>query len=336
MVTAQVFLAATGTPLGCSSQEVVATAAQCPSNRWNVTATITDSEAQLGQLLVNTGLLTESSLNACLTFARSFHQPLGAVLSLTNKVTTENVQRAVDVQTMIRNGLSPSFGRMVLRYANIMNLSAQEAFNEFELNQEISPLDCWLSQVIPSSNILSETVLQSLQRRAQQAQTSWMKYAVENEILGIEVLSAAMHAVVLMDQGHLEFGDAHALIRAVHANPDNLVVLLRAFYSKHSFDRDNVNLSALLYMAGTLTERNALDVLSLAYRQNVSPIDLIVEHDLLTDQQYRQALASTEMMQQGMSLRWAIAKLKTRNTVADLENARQLRQTHCATRNATG
>lgn len=264
---------------------------------------ITDSEAQLGQLLVRTGLLSEKALAACLSYASIIDVPLGAVLRLSRLVSDDDIDRAIYIQQEIRSGLSPTIARVVLRYASLVGVSAPEALRAFSMSDQISPLDCWLSLILPSSEILTESEFQDLRAKANAAKKNWFKYAVEHDIVSIDVLSAAMHAVVLLDHGHVAFDDAATLLRAVHENQGNLMVLLRGYTHRHCFDADTVNLVALLYMSGALSERNALDVLSVSYRSRINPVTLLKEHRLVSETQFHQALNASLLMKQGLHYR---------------------------------
>jgi hypothetical protein len=271
---------------------------------------MTDEEARLGQLLLSTGNLSRKALDASLELARTVRLPLGVVLLMNGLVSPETIDRAINLQSMIHRGLPPSIARIILRYASIADVTTEEALQDFSMDNERGALDCWLAQVVTACGLLTFEQIDDIRTRARGADMSWARYATENGILTINVLSAAMHAVVLMDINQLSYNDAVALVKAVAAKPTAMPILLRVHIPKHSFDASTINLAALLYASDVLSERNALDLLSLAYRNRVNMFDLIDQHDLLSDAQFDLALSVSTMLNKGLPMRTAIAKLK--------------------------
>lgn len=271
---------------------------------------MTDEEARLGQLLVSTGNLSDKALTASLDVARSVRLPLGVVLLMNGLVKPETIDRAINLQAMIHRGLPPSIARIILRYASIADVSTDEALQDFAMDNETGALDCWLAQVVSACDILTDEQIEDVRVRASEAGLNWARYATETGIVSINVLSAAMHAVVLMDLNHVCYGDAVALVRAVATKASAMPVLLRVHMPKHVFDASTINLAALLYAADVISERNALDLLSLAYRNRINPFELIDQNDLLSDMQFDLAVSISGLISQGMPLRAAMAKLK--------------------------
>ncbi|MBX9669268.1 MAG: hypothetical protein K2X93_16705 [Candidatus Obscuribacterales bacterium] len=272
---------------------------------------MTDEEARLGQLLVGTGNLTDKALAASLDIARTVRLPLGVVLLMNGLVNPETIDRAIQLQQLIHRGLSPSIARIIMRYATIADVTTDEALEDFSMDPEMSALDCWLIQVITACDILTFEQVEDIDRRATSANSSWARYAAEQNIVSIDVLSAAMHAVVLMDLNHLSYGDAVALVRAVSTKASAMQVLLRVHMPKHTFDASTLNLPALLYAAEVISERNALDLLSLSYKQRTNPVALIEQNYLLSDNQFELAVNITSLLNKGLAPSSAIAKLKS-------------------------
>jgi len=275
---------------------------------------MTDEESRLGQLLVSTGNLSEKSLQRSLEISRSVRLPLGVVLLMNGMIRPESIDRAVHLQSMIHRGLPPSFARIFMRYASVADITADEALQDFSMENEKSALDCWLAQVVMAADLLTFEQIDDIRMRARKADMSWARYATEQGIITIEVLSAAMHAVVLMDINELSYVDAVALVRAVASKPSVMSVLLRVHVPKHVFDAATINLPALLYAADALSERNALDLLSLSYKQKINPFELIAKNNLLSDVQYDLAVSVSELLGKGLSMRAAMERLKTSDT----------------------
>lgn len=275
---------------------------------------MTDDETRIGQLLVSTGNLSEASLQKGLELAASVRLPLGVVLLMNGMIRPETIDRAIHLQSMIHRGLPPSFARIIMRYASVADVSADEALQDFSMDNEKSALDCWLAQVVMAADLLTFEQIDDIRIRARKAEMSWARYATEQGILSIAVLSAAMHAVVLMDLNEVSYGDAVALVRAVSSKASAMPVLLRVHVPKHVFDASTINLCALLYASDVISERNALDLLSLSYKNKVNPFALIDQNNLLSDNQFNLAVNVCELLGKGLSLPAAMARLKSSDT----------------------
>lgn len=275
---------------------------------------MTDEETRLGQLLVSTGNLSEATLQKSLELANSVKLPLGVVLLMNGMIRPETIDRAVHLQSMIHRGLPPSFARIIMRYASVADVTADEALQDFSMDNEKSALDCWLAQVVMAADILTFEQIDDIRMRARKADVSWARYATEQGIISIAVLSAAMHAVVLMDLNELSYGDAVALVRAVASKPSAMSVLLRVHVPKHNFDAATINLPALLYASDVVSERDALDLLSLSHKRKCDPFELIYTNGLLSSIQYDLAVAVSEMINKGLPLRAAMARMKASDT----------------------
>jgi len=271
---------------------------------------MTDEEARLGQLLVSTGNLSEKALSTSLEVARAVRLPLGVVLLMNGLVTPETIDRAINLQSMIHRGLPPAFARIILRYASVADVTTEEALQDFAMENEKSALDCWLAQVVSACDLLTFEQINDISLRARHEGISWARYATENAIISVDVLSAAMHAVVLMDLNELSYADAVSMVRTVASKSSALPVLLRVHVPKHSFDAATINLPALLYAADAMNERTALDLLSLAYRNRANVFDLIDRNNLLSDIQFDLAMSISTMLAKGLPLRAAMGKLK--------------------------
>lgn len=271
---------------------------------------MTDEETRLGQLLVSTGNLTESELEKSLEMAATVRLPLGVVLLMNGMIKPETIDRAIHLQAMIHRGLPPMFARIVMRYASVADVSADEALQDFSMDNHKSALDCWLAQVVTAADILTFEQIEDISVRARKADMSWAKYATDLGILSISVLSAAMHAVVLMDLNEVSYSDAVALVRAVASKESAMPVLLRVHVPKHVFDGGTIHLCALLYATEQISERNALDLLSLAYKNKVNPFKLIDQNSLLSHSQYDLAVGVSALLGRGLPLDSALARLK--------------------------
>ena len=275
---------------------------------------MTDEESRLGQLLVSTGNLSENNLVRSLEIARAVRLPLGVVLLMNGMIRPETIDRAVHLQTMIHRGLPPMFARIVMRYASVADVTADEALQDFSMDNEKSALDCWLAQVVMAADLLTFEQIDDIRMRARAANMSWARYATEQGILTLDVLSAAVHAVVLMDLNELSYGDAIALVRAVASKASAMAVLLRVHVPKHVFDAATIHLPALLFASEAISERNALDLLSLSYKNRTNPFELIDQNNLLSDIQFDLAVGISTLLGKGLPLRAAMARMKTTDT----------------------
>lgn len=292
-------------------------------SRFDSNQSMTDSEAKLGRLLISAGLVTERKLAANLTYAKSVKLPLGVVLLLSGTVNSKAIEKAIAVQQLIRNGLPPSLGRMVLRYAIAADVATHEAMEAFSLVDEASALDCWLTEIVSTAEILSEFQLKDLKERVKNSKATWIHVAAEHNVISLDVLAAAMHALVLLDQGYMSFSDVVKLMQAVNENPGHLLVLLSDRVPRHRFDANTVSLPAQLYKAGAISERNALDLISLSYQRRVDPISLIEQHALLSDTT-RKAIDFNEMLSNGLSRGWAKAKTKVADKLSSVNDSRHM------------
>ncbi|MBX9670164.1 MAG: hypothetical protein K2X93_21365 [Candidatus Obscuribacterales bacterium] len=290
--------------------------------RFDSTQSMTDSEAKLGRLLVSTGLVSERKLAANLTYAKSVKLPLGVVLLLSGTVNSKAIDKAIEIQQLIRNGLPPSVGRMVLRYAISTNVSTHEAMEAFALVNETSALDCWLTEILSTAEVLHEFQIDELKEKASNTKTTWIHVAVEHNVITLDVLAAAMHALVLLDQGYMTFSEVIELMQAVNRKPGHLLVFLSDRVRKHQFDARTVNLPARLYASYTITERNVLDLISLAYQKKVDSVSW--KENVLVSQTTEKAIDFNELLSNSLSRGWASAKIKVADKLSSVNDSRHI------------
>ncbi|MBX9694708.1 MAG: hypothetical protein K2Z81_20140, partial [Cyanobacteria bacterium] len=251
---------------------------------------LTESEEKLGQLMVSTGLVSEDVLQECLSIATQNSTPIGLVLSLEGGIKAEDVARAVCIQGLVQRGLSLTMGRIVLRYSVVADVTVEEALKAFSLDSDSDGLDGWLLEMLDSCNLLSKYEQDQSQSAAREQNTSWARYLAENALISVEILSAAMHGLVLMDLGSVSYEDAVLLVRAAATKGSALPMILRLHSSQHCFNSQTVNLPAMFYASATISERQALDLISVTYKSKVDPLELVASRGLVSEKQVELAL----------------------------------------------
>ncbi len=276
------------------------------------TTVFTETETRLGQLLLLTGLVSAKHLNTSLQTAETVRLPLGVVLLMNEAVDPRSIDRAIHVQQLIHKGLPPSIARMVLRYATAANVTAEEAIEDFSLDDESTALDCWMAHLVIECEMFSKEELDEIKGAARKENRSWIFYAAEQEILSLNLISCAMHSVVLMDLGLMSHCDVVSLFKAVKSNTHAMSVLLRIYVPDHKGESRSMNVLALLLGAGLVSERTALDILSCSYRCKKSIVALLEDYEILSEQQLDHAFTLMRMItSKGLTQVSAIMNLKS-------------------------
>ncbi len=274
-----------------------------------------ESEEKLGQLLVSTGLVSNDVLDECLTIAHRNATPIGIVLSIEAGISAEDVARALCIQRLIQGGLSLTMGRIIMRYSSAADVSVADAVEAFSLGSDTEGLDSWLIEMLDSCNLLSREEQERTQTDAIEQDTSWARHLVENEVISLDVLSAAMHSIVLMDLGYMTYDDATSLVRTVATKGSALPFILRLHAPKHRFDAKTVNIPAMFYASETFDERQALDLLSESYKSKIDPLELIARLGILSEKQVEMVFdLHFQIALQLVAQSTAISKLRSENS----------------------
>lgn len=243
---------------------------------------LSEDQTRIGQLLVDTGAIGRQALEHNLGVAWSSSQLIGTVLTSRGLVDEACIDRAVRTQAMIKSGLSPMVGRMILRYANMANMTADEAMEAFSIESEEQALDSWLYELLSNCENYWQDLLNESKAAAKKSNVSWSRYCVRNGVITLNILAAAMHTLALVDLGRMSFDDAVALVRAVSTRSGAWPVLLRCHIQQQANDLEWINLPATLYVRESLSERTALDLICLSHKNNTDARTLIAKHDLLS------------------------------------------------------
>jgi type IV pilus assembly protein PilB len=103
-----------------------------PGNAQPVQPSNSPSQKRIGEILIEAGFITEADLSTALMESRKNNQPIGHILVLANKITSEQLGKALSIQ----------FG---VKYANVANMPANRALlellpEEFMREKQVLPI----------------------------------------------------------------------------------------------------------------------------------------------------------------------------------------------------
>ena len=92
---------------------------------------------RMGELLINSGLVSARQFQEALQKSRSAHKPLGRIMSETGLICTQDLRNAVRVQIMCRATVLPGeYAASIVRAASLTSLSPAEFFEKLNLPPE--------------------------------------------------------------------------------------------------------------------------------------------------------------------------------------------------------
>jgi hypothetical protein len=147
---------------------------------------------KVGELLTRAGVLRNQDLNEAISIAKETGQMIGKVLIMSGFITKEDLQAAVEAQSMVRDEvLEPELAILALSTASREHLLLEQALDQLGFHPQNKPTAKLGELLIASGNISIEHLTKALDEMRESVRPLG-SLLVEWELISRDMLQAAL------------------------------------------------------------------------------------------------------------------------------------------------
>ncbi len=250
------------------------------------------SGIRLGDLMIDSGIVSEDSFHEALQMAKMTGMPVGRMLVLTG-VSEAMLQATVQVQSLLKDGLvARDVACKALRMVAREDISLDDALVQLNWSQK---------ETVGGGNKLGELLVESgfvtpqqLETALQQSFATGLPFGrllVLSGDLSEPHLSAALNAQILIRDSKVTKEQACEALRSARAKQTSVEMSLAAKGYLQLPSKHNLRLGELLEMAGVLAQSELMNAVEIGL-VNQSPIgQILVELGYMSEQLLHCALS---------------------------------------------
>lgn len=270
-----------------------------------------DQLVRIGDLLSQAGIISSDFIRDALQKYEQRGLPIGKVLVLSGCLTEQQLRTALEVQTMVNDGLLPiDVGTHVLRIAHADNIALTDAFIRSGLIQPEDQLTNKLGQLLLDAEILFEEDLEEALRTNQKTGLPLGHILCFTGLVSQPVIDNALLGQQFIRRGQLSKEQAVAALHTAFTRETTLEKKdINKGYQRMPL-KGSPRFGELLYQAKLLTEAQLMDSL-LASQIRKQPIGRVLyEHKLVTQELLEGTVELQEMLDNGtITLKLALEAL---------------------------
>jgi len=269
------------------------------------------SDLRLGQVLIDIGMISQQDLNQALNLAREVGLPVGRVLVMSSFVSEENLQAAVQLQSLLKDQLvDPNSARQVAGILLRTKLTLEQALEQIGWSRPGDVSTNKLGELLIEAGYVTGEQLQDALVKSRSSGVPFGRLLVLNLVLSEALLSSALNAQILIRDNKVTKEQAIQGLRAAKERQVavELPLIERGFYRLPA--RHTIRLGELLVLAGLMTESDLMYAVEIGLL-NKKPIgQVLVELQYITKDVLDSALKFQQEVSSGeITPLWAAHRL---------------------------
>ncbi|MBX9667114.1 MAG: hypothetical protein K2X93_05815 [Candidatus Obscuribacterales bacterium] len=238
----------------------------------------TKADLRLGQVLIDIGMVSNDDLGYALHLAREVGLPVGRVLVMSAFVSEENLQAAVQLQSLLKDQLVDQ--NTALQVAAMLlqsRMSLEEALGKVGWIHPGEVSGNKLGELLVEGGYVTPHQLQDALVKSRSSGVPFGRLLVLNMVLPEALLSSALNAQILIRDGKVTKEQA---IQGLKAAKDRQVsvelpLIERGYYRLPA--RHTIRLGELLVLAGLMTETDLMYAVEIGLLNNKPIGQVLVE-----------------------------------------------------------
>ncbi len=272
---------------------------------------MTDQLVRIGDLLSQAGIISSDFIRDALQKYEQRGLPIGKVLVLSGCLTEQQLRTALEIQTMVNDGLLPiDVGTHVLRIAHGDNIALTDAFIRSGLIQPEDQLTNKLGQLLLDAEVIFEEDLEEALQTNQKTGLPLGHILCFTGLVSNPVIDNALLGQQLIRRGQLSKEQAVAALREAFARETTLEKKdINKGFQRMPL-KGSPRFGEMLYQAKLLTEAQLMDTL-MASQVRKQPIgQIMLSHKLVTAEIVEGTVELQEMLDNGtITLKLALEAL---------------------------
>lgn len=269
------------------------------------------ADLRLGQVLIDIGMISEQDLTQALNLAREVGLPVGRVLIMSAFVTEENLQSAVQLQSLLKDNLvDQTSAKQVASILLRTKLTLDQALEQIGWSRPGEVSTNKLGELLTEAGYVTNEQLQDALMKSKSSGVPFGRLLVLNLVLSEALLSSALNAQILIRDGKVTKEQAIQGLRAAKERQVSveLPLIERGYYRLPA--RHTIRLGELLVLAGLMTESDLMYAVEIGLL-NKKPIgQVLVELQYITKEVLDAALAFQKDVSSGeITPLWAASRL---------------------------
>ncbi|HEY9776622.1 MAG TPA: hypothetical protein V6C81_22860 [Planktothrix sp.] len=256
---------------------------------------------RIGELLVAANVIKPEVLLEALQIAKKSNTPLGRVLMSIGELTERDVQTAIEVQSLLREGvISSDFGIRALNVAIKGCVPLEEAFKRLGWKapqREIMP-GSELGELLLEAGVVDSRVLDEGIRQSMENNLPLGRCLVLNRALPSQLLASALTAQVLLRDGKITKEQALNGLRSASKKHQSIESSLQEA-GAYRPPSQTIRFGELLAQAGIVTEGDKVSAIEVGL-VNQQPIgQVLVQNGMISNQTLEDSLRLQDMVANG-------------------------------------
>lgn len=256
---------------------------------------------RIGELLVAANVIKPEVLLEALQVAKKSATPLGRVLMGIGELTERDVQTAIEVQSLLREGvISAEFGIRALNVAIKGCIPLEEAFSRlgWKAPQRESMPGSELGELLLEAGVVTRDKLEEAMTQSTENNLPLGRCLVLARALASSLLASALTAQVLLRDGKITKDQAINGLKAAARKHQTIEVSLQEV-GAYRPSQVNIRVGDLLTSAGLVTEGDKISAIEMGL-VNQQPVgQVLVQAGMITDTILEESLKLQEMVAKG-------------------------------------
>lgn len=278
------------------------------------------NRSRLGDLFLESNIISPQMLAEGLRIASGAALPLGRVLVMSGYVSDPDVKAAIDLQLMVRNGeIAQDVAIKALRVCHCSRVRLEDALEIVGARRDDAVPLGQLGVLLLKSEIVSARDLEDAAKASRVVGESLGRILVMRGLISPLVLSVALNVLALVRDGKIQVKLATLVLKKAYTDRISLAHSLQSFGIGYG-DREPVKLGTILSAAGCLPESDTVFAVEVGLEHSAQVGWVLVETGLVSEYVVEAALQLQSMIHMGtLSFRKAVEILrlveKTRTSV---------------------
>ncbi len=264
---------------------------------------------RLGQLLIESHLVTGEALHEALTISAHTGEKMGKVLSSLQYITDKNMQSALLAQSLVSEGiLDERTAIAALKKAVEAGLSLAEVLDASPPEKAAFERVLELEQLVVRANLVSQQAFEVALDKARSEGLPFGRALILTNGIAFALLSSALEAVSQVRTGALDAADAVKALKEVKKNQYTLDDALHGLKISPKSSVNRIKLGDLLTSGKVISERDNLVAVERALIERRMLGEILVASGLVPSGILNDTLAVQDMVFKGVVSIEAAAK----------------------------
>ena len=290
---------------------------------------------RIGELLVAANVIRQEVLLEALKVSKNSQTPLGRVLMSIGELSERDLDAAITVQQLIRQGaISNEFGIKAINVCVKAKIPLDEAFHRLgwtppEVIGEQNAGE--LGELLVAAGLLERSILEQAIWQSKENNLPLGRCLVLNRALTSNLLQSALTAQVLIRDGKITLDQAVLSLKNVSKKQQSLEQSLFDTGAFRPVGKENIKFGDLLTQAGIVTEGDKISAIEIGLAENQKIGEVLVQSGMIPANVVDESLRLQNMVNDGLVsglqaadiLRQAHARGVTIETVMEERTSRQ-------------